>query len=461
MESADLADYLACNFDPHDPESGAVYTALITRCIAGTEDKRICAQLYEKWLEGEIIETNILLRAMLLNQDVNANAVKEAVKGKFDFRQIPWDNVFSVFTDVVERLNQQTQNVVARLVVQISGSIANMFGKIMDGSSKFRAAVIATGLISGHPIVMCDLTGSRGQFRAHLVRQLITKSGQSLSSGQMRRAVNAELRRLQIHGVPLEGTTTKRWVVIADEEMIARMPSGLSPQKRAEWLVGCLKRVEDLDDLNLERWRVVINGKVRSGVIAGILQAICLTKLYDDEKSSLLNNKSDAAGRVYAGLGTIAATTSEALGNAVAGRATTLRLGQGLATAAANLMKIMGIAGGLAVGLYVAFLDYKTGNEEMQEGNKGVAVLYFASAVTGGILAFTMLASSIGWIAGASLFPIIGLLVLAVITIALLIEFLKDNPIQDWLERCPWGKLTSQRYPDLKTLQNQLDLAFK
>ena len=461
MESADLADYLACNFDPHDPESGAVYTSLITRCIAGTEDKRICAQLYEKWLEGEIIETNILLRAMLLNQDVNAKAVKEAVKGKFDFRQIPWDNVFSVFTDVVERLNRHTQNVVARLVVQISGSIANMFGKIMDGSSKFRAAVIATGLISGHPIVMCDLTGSRGQFRAHLVRQLITKSGQSLSSGQMRRAVNAELRRLQIHGVPLEGTTTKRWVVIADEEMIARMPSGLSPQRRAEWLAGCLKRVEDLDDLNLERWRVVINGKVRSGVIAGILQAICLTKLYDDEKISLLNNKSDAAGRVYAGLGTIAATTSEALGNAVAGRATTLRLGQGLATAAASLMKIMGIAGGLAVGLYVAFLDYKTGNEEMQEGNKGVAVLYFASAVTGGILAFTMLASSIGWIAGASLFPIIGLLVLAVITIALLIECLKDNPIQDWLERCPWGKLTSQRYPDLKTLQNQLALAFK
>lgn len=461
MESADLADYLTCNFDPHDPESGAVYTALITRCIAGTEDKRICAQLYEKWLEGEIIETNILLRAMLLNQDVNAKAVKEAVKGKFDFRQIPWDNVFSVFTGVVERLNQQTQNVVARLVVQISGSIAKMFGKVMDGSSKFRAAVIATGLISGHPIVMCDLTGSRGQFRAHLVRQLLAKSGQSLSSGQMRRAVNAELRRLQIHGVPLEGTTAKRWLVIADEEMIARMPSGLSPQKRAEWLAGCLKRVEDLDDLNLERWRAVINGKVRSGVVAGILQAICLTKLYDDEKNSLSNNKSDSAGRVYAGLGTIAATTSEALGNAVAGRATTLRLGQGLATAAANLMKITGIAGGLAVGLYVAFLDYKTGKEEMQEGNKGVAVLYFASAVTGGILAFTMLASSIGWIAGASLFPIIGLLVLAVITIALLIEFLKDNPIQDWLERCPWGKLTSQRYPDLKTLQDQLDLAFK
>lgn len=186
-----------------------------------------------------------------------------------------------------------------------------------------------------------------------------------------------------------------------------------------------------------------------------------MTKLYDDEKNSLSNNKSDSAGRVYAGLGTIAATTSEALGNAVAGRATTLRLGQGLATAAANLMKITGIAGGLAVGLYVAFLDYKTGKEEMQEGNKGVAVLYFASAVTGGILAFTMLASSIGWIAGASLFPIIGLLVLAVITIALLIEFLMDNPIQDWLERCPWGKLTSQRYPDLKTLQDQLDLAFK
>lgn len=461
MESIDLADYFQCNFDPHDPESGAVYTDLIIRCIAGTEDKQVCAQLYEKWLERGAVDTNILLRAMLLNQDVNAKAVKEAVKGKFDYRQIPWDNVFSVFNSVIERLNQQTQNVVSRLIVQLSGSIAKMFGKVMDGSVHFRAAIIATGLISGHPIFMCDLTGSRGQFRAHLVRQLLRKSGQSISSAQMRRAVNAELKRLRIHGVPLEGTTTKRWMVIADEEMIARMPSGLSPQKRAEWLAGCLKRVEDLDGLNLERWRVVINEKVRSGVVAAILEAICLTKLYDDEKNSLSNNKSDAAGRVYAGLGTIAATTSEALGNAVAGRATTLRFGQGLATATAGFLKLMGIAGGLAVGLYVAFLDYKTGMEEMQEGNKGMGILYFSSAIVGGMLAFAMVASSIGWLAGAALFPIIGLLVLAVITIALLIEFLKDNPIQDWLERCPWGKLTSQRYSDLKTLQDQLDLAFK
>lgn len=461
MQSAGLGNYLECNFDRQDPESGAVYTEVVTRCITGTEDKQVCAQLYEKWLEHDTIDTNILLRAMLLNQDVNVKAVKEALRKKFDYRQIPWDNVFSVFSGVIERLNQQTQNVVAGLAVQLSGAIAKMFGKIMDGSSNFRAAVIATGLISGHPIVICDVAGSRGQFRAHLVRQLLRKSGQSISSGQMRRAVNAELRRLQIHGVSLEGTTTKRWVVIADEEMIARMPSGLSPQKRAEWLAGCLKRVEDLDGLNLERWRVVINEKVRSGIVAGILQAICLTKLYDDEKNSLSNNKSDATGRVYAGLGTIAATTSEALGSAVAGRATTLRFGQGLATTAASFMKLMGIAGGLAVGLYVAFLDYKTGQEEMQEGNKGMAVLYFASASVGGVLAFAMLASSLGWMAGALLFPIIGLLVLAVIAIALLIEFLKDNPIQDWLERCPWGKLTSQRYPDLKTLQDQFDLALK
>lgn len=461
MESADLENYLECNFDPHDPESGAVYTDLITRCIAGTEDKRVCAQLYEKWLEAEFIETNILLRAMLLNQDVNTKAVKEAAKGKLDFRQIPWDNVFSVFTGVIERLNQQTQNAVARLAVQISGSIARMFGKVMDGSTKFRAAFIATGLISGHPIVMCDLTGSRGQFRAHLVRELLRKSGQSISSGQMRRVVNAELRRLQIHGVPLEGTTAKRWVVIADEEMIARMPIGLSPQKRAEWLAGCLKRVEDLDGLNLERWRVVINGKVRSGVVAGILQAICLTKLYDDEKKSLLNNKSDAAGRVYAGLGTIAATTSEAIGNAVAGRATTLRFGQGLATTAAKFLKVIGAGGGLVVGLYAAFLDIEQGKAEFQEGNKGMAMLYYLSAGVGGALAVAMLISSVGLLTGALMLPIIGLLVLAVIAIALLIEFLKDNPIQDWLERCPWGKLTSQRYPDLKTLQEQLNLALK
>jgi hypothetical protein len=45
------------------------------------------------------------------------------------------------------------------------------------------------------------------------------------------------------------------------------------------------------------------------------------------------------------------------------------------------------------------------------------------------------------------------------IGIGVLIEYIKDNPVQDWLERCPWRILPAQRYPDLPTEQAQLKQA--
>ena len=57
---------------------------------------------------------------------------------------------------------------------------------------------------------------------------------------------------------------------------------------------------------------------------------------------------------------------------------------------------------------------------------------------------------------GSVAIPVIGLLVLLLIGIGILIEFIKDNPIQDWLERCPWGNLTDQRYRDIRVEQAEL-----
>lgn len=42
----------------------------------------------------------------------------------------------------------------------------------------------------------------------------------------------------------------------------------------------------------------------------------------------------------------------------------------------------------------------------------------------------------------------IALLFVVVVVIGILIEYFKDNPVQDWLERCYWGVLTTQRYSD-------------
>jgi hypothetical protein len=247
--------------------------------------------------------------------------------------------------------------------------------------------------------------------------------------------------------------------VLADAETIKNMPPNLSPQKRAEWLAGRIMTVSEVEGLNLGRWRSVINTKVRFGIVAGIFQAASLTKLFADEEKSMANENTDARMRMYAGITAVAATTGEVIGNALVPRAAQgLPLGQGLAaTVGSKLASVAGRAG-IAAGLFVACLDAKKAYDSRQENQIGLAWLYGISAVAGAGL--TLAVASMTML-GAAAIPIIGIIVLILIGIGIWIEYVKDNPIQDWLERCPWGILPAERYPNMATEQAQLVQALK
>lgn len=459
MKNGLLASYFHCNYDDAHIDSGLVYTFVMTRCIASTQDKGICSKLYDDWLAGTIDdENNLLLRAMVFNQQSIVNAVKSATNVSIDLRQIPWDNIFATYTNSVERVTENVQSTSARFIVEFAGPVARMFGKIVDGSAGFRHAVMATGIIAGQPVVLCEVVGGRKAFRAHIIRQLYRASGQVLSEHQMARAVAEELRRQGIHGAPMEGSTRKKWLILADKEMIAAMPNGLSPQQRAQWLARSIRTVEQVEALNLARWRSVISSKVRFGVVAGILQAASLTKVIADQEKALANEKNDASLRMYAGITTLAATTSEAFGTALAARAAQgLRFGQGFWTATGTRMAGAGARVGVLTGLFVAGLDGYKAFTEAREGADGLVVAsYAASALVGVGLSVALACAAL---LGAMAIPVIGILVALLIGIGILIEFIKDNTVQDWLERCPWGVLKDQRYPDMETEQAQLKQA--
>ena len=460
MKSAALAAYFECNYDRSNADAGAVYTAVVTQCITATQDKGACSNLYDEWLSGDVGDTkNLLLQAMVMNQKPIADAVKSATTVSIDVRQIPWDNLFSVYTNSVEHLSKTAQDASARLVVQIAGPVARMLGKVMDGTAGFRSAIMATGLISGHPVVVCNVTGSKKLFRAQLIRALVEASGQVVSENRMQSAVSAELRRQQIHGASMEGSNKRRWIMLADTETIKNMPPGLKPQQRAEWLASHIKTVEAVEQLNLGRWRSVINTKVRFGVVAGIFQAASLTKLFADEEKSMANENTDARMRLYAGITAVGATTGEIIGNVMVARAALgLRLGQGIVTTIGSKLAGAAARAGVVAGLVVAFLDAIKANEARKEKQIGLAWLYGISFVAG--VGLTVAIASMAAL-GAAAIPIIGILVLILIGIGILIEYVKDNPVQDWLERCPWGILPAQRYPDITTEQAQLVQALK
>ncbi|QOL49905.1 T6SS effector BTH_I2691 family protein [Massilia litorea] len=454
MKSTSLINHLECNYDPLNAESGVVFTKTVAQCLTATQDKKACTDLYDDWLKGDIADAkNVLLRAMILNQNVTKDAISGATTVGFDVRQLPWDNIFTASALAVGKIDSQARDVTAHLIAQIGCSIAKMFHKVIDGSSGFRAAIMATGLISGHPVVVCDIVGTKRQFVTLLTKQLIQLSGQPANEEQLRRAVAIELKRQQVHGKPMSGTTKRKWLMIADKEVIAQLPNGLTPQQRHDWLAKSIKTTEAIESLNLGRWRKVISIEVRAGVVTAILQAVCLTKLMSDEAKSLKDETFDASARLYSAMAAVAATTSEAIGHALSGRVSLgMRFGQAFSSKFADFLAHAGKGVGICAGLVVAGLDVYKAFNEYQEGSSGLIVVsYIGSAIVGVALSAAILLS-------ASI-PVIGLLILLAIGIGFLIDNIKDNPIQDWLERCPWGKLTGQRYVDFDTEQAQLKLA--
>lgn len=461
MKSPQMADYFDCNFDSNDAERGLVYVTLLTQCIAGTQDKGACAALYDHWLSANDPSDhgNLLLRAMTLNLDVVADKVAEAAKASVDPRILQWDALLAVRDKAIERVKTEANDIYARFIAEFGGPIARALGRWADGTPGMRAAVMATGLISGHPIALCELVGGKKTFRAALIRKLIAASGQVPSQHEMQRAVSAELRRLEINGIKLDGTDKKRWILMADAEQLGRVPAGLKGQASADWLASNIRTIEQVEGLNLDRWRTVINGSVRVGIIAGTIQFVSLGKLQDDAQNAMSNDANDAKHRAYAGIAALGGTTADVIGNVLVGRAKLgLRFGQGAAMRSGAFLTLAGKGAGLGVGLVFAGLHVVKAYEAFEEHKPGLTIAYGLSAFAGAGISVALLGTAL---LGAAAIPIIGILVLLLIGITVLIEYLKDNKIQDWLERTQWGVLKSQHYSSFQLEQQELKLALQ
>lgn len=457
MKSRELADYFECNYDSGNIHSGAVYTDVFTKCAAGTQDKNACIKLYQEWIAGDMSDTrNLLLRALVFNQEEVAKAVAKAVKVSIDWRSIPWDNLIAAFAASIEALAKSAQEAVAGLIVTFGGPIAFLFRSILDGKYGIRGGVMALGMIAKHPIIKLEITDKRKEFRKLVAKELLQRSGVALDPKKLSSAVGAEMLLQDITGIKKDGNVHTTWLAFVDEN-IGGMPPNLSDAEQYDWMTKHVRNAAGVEAMNVSKFRRVITKELRFGVIGGLMQYAALTKLVDDEGKALTHNREDAQYRLYAGRAALAATTADVLGNAwkAAGQ---LKYGVDHVFAGSKWLfggvRYTGIFGGLAV----AGLDIVQGFQARQEQQNGLAWLYFASAGLGAGLTLTLAFPAIAF--GAAI-PVIGALLILVVSIAIIIEHMKDNPVQDWLERCPWGILVDKRYKDEKTEQAEFQLAIK
>jgi hypothetical protein len=239
---------------------------------------------------------------------------------------------------------------------------------------------------------------------------------------------------------------------------ILGMPEGLTYQEQAHWISRHnLFNTQTLDELNLHRWQRTVDFDVRIGAIGGLMQAASMFKLFGDQQDALTNEKFDASARLGLGLMSLAGTVTEAIGNFMYNKEV-LKLSTSVGVTRGQFQKMVGRRLGILAAIVVAGFDVRKAVESANENQAGMVWLYGLSAVFGFALSGAMMLS---FLMPVVAIPVIGTLLLIVIAISVAIEYNKDNPLQDWLERCPWGVLPQQRYIDFDTMHSELNKVLK
>jgi hypothetical protein len=440
MKHKKMAAAFECNFDATNAECGLAYAKVLQICIGSTQDKAACFDLYTQWLGGDLTDkANLLLRALVLNLDATANDVQAAAKVNLDWRGFPLDQLAGNFGKAIERVTAGHPDAVGRLVQMVGGPIGKWLTQAVDG--KVRAGMAALSLNTGMGFAVVEVTGGKKAFRTELIKALIQASGQVPNENQMRRAVAAQLRRLDVAGVPMEGTEKKRFLVMVDPQVASGMPQGTAAQ-RATWLASHIRTPEQFGELANNNWRIrlsnpgagmsVLKGGIPyvAGLVGAILQYNAMQKLAEDDGKAMKHEAQEALWRLRAGVMALGGTITELAGMAVEKLAVAVpRMARGFAWVG-NALQVIGRGAGLAGALVMAWMDFQKASEASAEKQSGLAWAYASSGVVGIAAAAAIL---FGW-TGIGL-----ILVVVLVAVTVLIEYFKDNKLQDWLERCIWG----------------------
>lgn len=471
MTGSALAGCMECNHDEADPHSGQGYVDSLTLCIQDTQDKKICFDVYDGWLNAkEIDRDNLLVRAMLYNQADIIRSIGAAMSKGFDLsmaKTLPWDALISQYTNAVKAL-EGGKNAGVRLLTSVGGPLMGMVDKVLDRG--VGPALLAMGVVAGTPVVKVKWQGTKAEAIKELMlrMQAVNPEIGNIDRFALQNAIDIEMRRSNIYGTPV-GRGDFDYLIFTDKSVVEDFPGNVSSahnpaKKLAEISILTEEEVRKKTQL---RWKQLAGSNIRIGFLTAIMQTVALGKLADDVDKSMIHERDENRWRMRAGVTALIGTTSELIESWAKNASI---VGSRYARAIpASLAKVLGFVGrglGMGAGAIMAFWDGRRAIQEYQEGNKGVATLYWISAVLGlgAMFAFSSWGGSIigSFGIGLSATGVGVILVFIAIFIAVCIEFNKDDKLQDWLERSYFGKFAeSERYGSFEKQMEELEIALK
>ncbi len=449
-ESARLKAYFDGVFDSRDAGSGCDFSATLAKCYASTQDKAPVHAHMAKWMKADLDEKNLLGRACILNQKCTVEEITKAAKEQINVGGLAWDGLIGGFKSGVENALAKTPNALTNWTQATLGPVAEMILGNMDDHA-LRPVLIAMCVGSGAPMVTIEETGNREGFLAKLTDHLYSADGNTATWGELKRASDQRMRRLKIRGVRVKGSVKYRYKLLVDPDEVRHL-KGLSPGKQTEYLVS-LARTEQQAQA-IQRINIGKNAAV-FGTLSAMVQFANMSSLAKSLEGAMIQENSDLIWRYRAGNVALAGTCIETIGKIMDGVAARGGRYASRFARAAEVSIWIGERACAAAGLVMAGLDAARSWEEFTKNNYGLGAAYLISAgATFGAALFFYFAAKVAWFGPAGF-----ICAMVAIAVGLFIEIYKNNKIQDWLDRCCWGKLTAERYGNLVLEMRQLDLA--
>jgi len=388
MTSQHMAAYFECN-DPADADSGAAYTTTLFSCIGATQDKTACSDVYANWLAGSLTDkTNLLLRGLILNQDEVANIIASGSANVTNPKLLPWDAMIGNVGKMLGHVIEGKPDLLGKFMVAFLGPMGKIAKRFAE-SGALPHVLVAAGVISKTPIVRLEIKGNMREFQkfliAEFVREQVRLGGKMKTPHGLKAAIERELRLLDIKGGKLDGTQSKRFLVLIDLDVIKGVPKNASQRVQSAALAKAIAHVGDLDALELGRWHAALaRGTTVSRTaspfafagLGALLQIVALTALSEelDKATQKKTGVAEAQWRYSAGVAALVGTAADTLGTALERMpATRLKYGSKFLEYASAGLKGVGKTLGVAGAVIVAVFDAGKGWDAKQKGQYGLA----------------------------------------------------------------------------------------
>ena len=392
------------------------------------------------------------MRALAFNQKDLIEKIKNADAAPVDSRAFPSDAVAAAVAAYMEKMPAAANARLAALLAGLSGPVLKYWDDFNAGKVGTKAAA-ALAAVTGKQIVRIPVVGNRGQFIQAYVRQLYSLDPELRTHpNQLQKAVAAQVRLMEIEGVPTQAKSKLGWYVLLDRKMVAEATSkNLSGQALADELAKAIQKPADLRKLDLERAMNVREHMMTGAtVLSGVLLLWNYTKLMDDVENGMSHEKTEVIAKLWAGKVAIGGFVSEQMGTGLEklGEARLRNMAGRIGAFAPRALQMFGRFAGFGVGVFLGLWDLSNSVEKYEKGDTGLFRAYFLSGTAGiGVSTVLFLVSMniialgpIGWV-------LVGIGVLIWLAATWFIETHKDNPLQEWLSRCYFGT-GSEKYPN-------------